>query len=161
MRQVNLLFSDESIGWNMSANGQLHRTLPEVVRLEEETIFRELQNPRFAVAFGHLQASRKAYNARPRKDREVCSEVFDALESTAKEVFALSTGTFGDVIKAARSRNIFASETLSSLERLYVIANNHFRHGMTKPVTLTNAEVDFFYVSSLAGILFFVRVSQA
>jgi len=40
------------------------------------------------------------------------------------------------VIKAARARDIFAPETLSVLEKFYLLANNNFRHGMTEPFKL-------------------------
>lgn len=160
IKQVNRTFSEESIGWKMDPQGQLQRLLPEIIRAQEETIFKELRVSRFAAAFGHLQTSREAYNSRPRRDREVCSEIFDALESVAKEIFSIPTGTFGDVIKAARQRKVFASETFSVLEKIYALANSHFRHGMTEPFTLTEEEVDFVYLNSLAGIMLFLRFSQ-
>jgi glutamate mutase epsilon subunit len=69
----------------------------------------------------------------------------------------MPTATFGDVIKAARMRDIFAPETLSVLEKLYALANDNFRHGMTEPFKLGAPEVEFVYVSCMAGILLFIR----
>jgi hypothetical protein len=157
VEQLNDVLSEESIGWKMDRGGRLQRLLPEAIQVEAERVFGELQIPRFAPAWTHMQVARAAYNFRPRRDQEVCSSVFDALESVAKEVFSMPTATFGDVIKAARTRDIFAPETLSVLEKLYALANNHFRHGMTVPFKLGAPEVEFVYVSCMAGILLFIR----
>jgi glutamate mutase epsilon subunit len=54
-------------------------------------------------------------------------------------------------------RDIFAPETLSVLEKLYALANDNFRHGMTEPFKLGAPEVEFVYVSCMAGILLFIR----
>jgi len=72
----------------------------------------------------------------------------------------MPTTTFGDVIKTARSKAIFASETLAILEKIYALASSNFRHGMTQPFSLSAAEADFVYVSCMAAILLFVRYSQ-
>lgn len=159
VEEVNAVFGEESIGWRMAANGHLERQLPKIASVEEEAAFRELQAPRFAAALGHMESSRGAYNARPRRDREVCSEAFDALESVAKEEFSLPTGTFGDAIKAARSNGTVSQETLSILEKIYALGNNHFRHGLTEPFALKASEVDFFYLSCVGAILMLVRLA--
>jgi hypothetical protein len=143
----------------MSAEGQLERQLPKIASVGEETAFRELRAPRFASALAHINAARTAYNARPRRDREVCSEAFDALESVAKEVFLLPSGTFGDAIKVARSKGILAAETLSVLEKIYALGSNHFRHGMTTAFALTGPEVEFVYLSCISGILMLVHLA--
>jgi AbiJ N-terminal domain 4 len=155
--KLNRVFSEESIGWKMDPRGRLQRLLPEAIQVEAERVFGELQIPRFAPALAHMQAAHDAYNFRPRRDLEVCSSAFDALESVAKEVFSMPTATFGAVIKEAGKKDIFAPETLSVLEKLYGLANNHFRHGMTEPFRLGAAEVEFVYVSCMAGILLFIR----
>jgi hypothetical protein len=154
---LNQTFSEESIGWRMDGEGRLVRLLPAATQAEAESVFRELQNTRFAPALANVESAYDAFNARPRRDQEVCSSAFDALESVAKEVFSMPTATFGDVIKEARKRTVFASETLTILEKLYAMASSHFRHGMTEPFRLTPPEVEFVYVSSMAGILLFVR----
>jgi hypothetical protein len=117
------------------------------------------ERPVFAPALAHIVASYKAYNARPRRDFDVCSNAFDGCESVAKEVFGLPTGTFGDALKEARSKNRFAAETISTLEKLYATANSHFRHGMTEPFRLNPSEVDFVYLTCLAVVLLFVRLT--
>lgn len=142
---------------SITPKGHLERQLPKVASVQEEAAFRELQAHRFATALAHLHSSRQAYNARPRRDREVCSEAFDAFESVAKEIFSLPSGTFGDAIKAALSKGLFSSETLSVLEKIYTLGSNHFRHGMTTPFALTAPEVEFVYLSCIGGILMLVR----
>jgi hypothetical protein len=155
--RLNDVFSQESIGWKMDPGGRLERLLPTAIQVEAERVFGELQIPRFAPAWTHMQVAHAAYNSRPRRDPEVCAPAFDALESVAKEVFSMPTATFGDVIKETRKRDFFARETLSVLEKLSVLAHNHFRHGMTEPFKLGAPEVEFVYVSCMAGILLFIR----
>ncbi len=157
VEQLNDVFSEESIGWKMDSGGRLQRLLPEAIQVEAERVFGELQTPRFAPALAHMQGAHAAYSSRPRRDPEVCSSAFDTLESVAKIVFSMPTATFGDVIKEVRKREIFAPETLSVLEKLSVLAHNHFRHGMTEPFKLADPEVEFVYVSCMAGILLFIR----
>jgi hypothetical protein len=154
---VNRVFGEESIGWKLE-QGVLHRTLPAAAREQVDAIFKELESPRFAPALVQVVASYKAYNARPRRDFDVCSNAFDGCESVAKEVFGLPTGTFGDALKEARRRDSFAPETINALEKVYALSNNHFRHGMTEPFALGPSEVDFVYLTCLAGILLFVRL---
>jgi hypothetical protein len=154
-KQVNQVFAEESIGWKLDEDGLLQRTLPAAVHVQMEQIFAEMEAPRFAAALVHLRSAYEAYNARPRSDLDVCSKIFDALESVAKEVFSLPSGTFGDVLKKAKTT--FSHETISTLEKLYALANNHFRHGRTTPFALSMAETDFVYVTCLAGMMLFVR----
>jgi hypothetical protein len=89
----------------------------------------------------------------------VCTNIFDALESVAKAVCSLPNGTFGDVLKLQKTRDAFSGQTISTLEKVYALASAHFRHGMTEPFNLKPAEVDFVYVTCLAGIMLFVRSS--
>ena len=70
----------------------------------------------------------------------------------------VATATFGNVLAEVRRRQSMANETSSVLQKLYDMANAHFRHGMTTPFTLKPPEVDFVFVSCVAGILLFVRL---
>jgi hypothetical protein len=155
--ELNQVFGEESIGWKLQ-DGKLERTLPVAAREQLDSVFKELGNPRFAPALTHAIAAYKAYNARPQRGYDVCSNAFDACESVAKEIFGLPTGTFGDVLKEAKNKNSFAPETINTLEKLYALSNNHFRHGMTEPFALKPSEVDFVYLMCLAGVLLFVRL---
>jgi len=155
--ELNQVFGEESIGWKL-CDGKLQRTLPAAVREQVDAVFKELGNPRFAPALTHVISSHKAYNARPRRDLDVCSNAFDACESVAKEVFGLPTATFGGVLQEIRSRKSFAPETVTTLEKLWILACSHFRHGMTEPFDLGPSEVDFVYLTCLAGVLLFVRL---
>jgi hypothetical protein len=154
---LNAVFGEESIGWKLK-NGKLERTLPLAAREQVDAVFKELENPRFAPSLTHIIAAYKAYNSGPQRGLDVCSYAFDGCESVAKEVFGMPTATFGDVLKEARNRKSFAPETISTLEKLYALSNNHFRHGMTEPFSLSPSEVDFVYLTSLAGILLFARL---
>ena len=155
---LNAVLAEESVGWRMDLEGELQRLLPEAAAARQDEVFRELQAPRFASAWTNMLSAYTAYNARPRRDQDVCSAVFDALESVAKEIFSMPKSTYGDVIKEARKRQTFSAETLSVLERLYALASAHFRHGMTEPFKLIQAEVEFVYLTCIGAILMFLRV---
>lgn len=155
---VNRLLRAYRISWDLGEDGQLHRVLPPAARTQVEATFRELSEPRFTAALGSFRAGMKAYDDRPQRGRDACKNIFDALESVAKEVFGIPTGTFGNVLAEARKQQAMAPETIGALQKLYDMANNHYRHGMTTPFTLKPVEVDFVLVSSLAGILLFVRL---
>ena len=117
-----------------------------------------MSQPRFAAALALFREAMNAYDDRPQRGRDACKNIFDALESVSKEVLGMPNATFGNVLAEARKQQSMASETISVLQKLYDMANGHFRHGMTTPFTLKAAEVDFVLVSCLAGILLFVRL---
>jgi hypothetical protein len=123
-----------------------------------EAAFRELNQPRFAAALASFRDAMNAYDDRPQRGRDSCKNIFDALESVSKEVLGMPTATFGDVLDKARRQQSMASETLSVLQKLYDRANRHFRHGRITPFALKPAEVDFVLLSSIAGILLFMRL---
>jgi hypothetical protein len=155
---VNRILAGYGVVWDMGDEGQLHRVLPPVAQMQVEAAFRELSQPRFAAALISFRDGMNAYDDHPQRGRDACKNIFDALESIAKEVFGMPTATFGSVLAEARRRHSMSAETASVLQKLYDMANNRFRHGMTIQFTLTPAEVDFVLVSCLAGILLFVRL---
>lgn len=104
---VNRVFGEESIGWLLDDHGILQRTLPALVQEKADQFFKELEAPRVLPALSQVKSARDAYNARPRSDLDVCTNIFDAMESVAKEVFALPTGSFGQVLKLQQVRDTF------------------------------------------------------
>jgi hypothetical protein len=83
-KEVNRVFGEESIGWTLDHDGLLQRTLPAVVDTQAEQVFKEVEAPRFSPALAHVTSARIAYNARPRKDLDACTNIFDALESVRR-----------------------------------------------------------------------------
>lgn len=155
---VNRILAAYHIAWDLGEDGQLHRVLPPAAQHQVEAAFKELSQPRFAAALGSFRAGMNAYDDRPQRGQDTCKNIFDALESVSKEVFGMPPATFGNVLVEARKRQSMASETIAMLQKLYDMANNHFRHGMTTSFTLKPPEVDFLLVSCVAGILLFVRL---
>jgi hypothetical protein len=158
VQRVEVLLSAYRIVWELRGDGTLHRVLPEPVQAQVEATFAELRNPRFGAALASFRAAIDAYDARPQRGRDGCKNTMDALESVAKEIFAMPAATFGNVLVEARRQQSMAAETITVLQKLYDMANNHFRHGMVTPFTLMGAEVDFVLLSCMAGILLFVRL---
>lgn len=157
---INRILSGYHVVWDLNEDGKLRRALPPAVQGQVESTFQELSEPRFAPALSLFRDGMVAYDDRPQRGRETCKSIFDALESVSKEVLRRPSGTFGEVLKDVRKRQSMAKETISILDKLYVMANGHFRHGMTTPFTLKTSEVDFVLVSCLAGILLFIRLNR-
>jgi hypothetical protein len=155
---VNRLLASYRIAWELRDDGGLHRVLPGAIGLQIEAAFRELSQPRFAAALSSFQEGMLAYNDRPQRGRDACKNMFDALEAVAKELGQKPRGTFGDVLSDIRKAQFLTNETLGSLQKLYDLANNHFRHGMTNVFALKPAEVDYIVVECLAAILMFIRL---
>jgi len=155
---VNRLLAAYKIAWDLEKDGKLHRVLPSAAQSQVEAAFRELSHPRFASALSSFREAMAAYDDRPQRGRDACKNIFDALESVSKEIFGMPTATFGNVLVEVRKQQSMAAETSSVLQKIYDMANSHFRHGMTTPFTLKPAEVDFVLLSCLAGILLFVRL---
>jgi hypothetical protein len=155
---INRILAAYHVAWDLGEDGLLHRVLPPSVQGQVETAFRELSAPRFSAALPSFRDAMAAYDDRPRRERDTCSNIFDALESVAKEIFGMPAATFGGVLIEARKQQSMAAETTAALQKLYDMANGHFRHGMITPFTLKPAEVDFILVSCMAGILLFVRL---
>jgi hypothetical protein len=155
---VNQLLATYRIAWEMDDNDHLRRVLPTAIGGQVEAVFRELSQPRFSAALASFQQGMSAYNDHPQRGKDACKNIFDAVEATAKEVRQMPTATFGNVIAEIRKVRLLSDETLASLQKLYDLANNHFRHGMTKPFALKSAEVDYFLVTCCGAILLFMRM---
>ena len=155
---VNQLLATYRIAWEMDDNDHLRRFLPAAISSQVEAAFRELSQPRFSAALASFQQGMAAYNDRPPRGKDACKNIFDAVEATAKEVHQMPTATFGNVLVEIRKAQSLSSETQTSLQKLYDLANKHFRHGMTEPFALKSAEVDYVLVSCCGAILLFVRM---
>ncbi len=154
---TNKLLASYGIAWELRDDNQLYRVIPQVILTQMDETFRELNQTRFGAALASFQAGMVAYNERPQRPRDACKNIFDALESVAKTLDNKPTGTFGDVLSSLRKSDFFAKETIGGLQKLYDLANSHFRHGMTGPFTLKSAEVDYVVVSCCGAMLLLIR----
>jgi hypothetical protein len=155
---VNQLLSTHRIAWELDDTDHLRRVLPMAITSQVETAFRELSQPRFSAALASFQQGMAAYNDRPQRGKDACKNIFDAVESTAKEVLQMPTATFGNVLTEIRKAQSVSFEMQAILQKLYDLANNHFRHGMTNTFALKSAEVDFVLVCCCGAILLFIRI---
>ena len=155
---VNQLLATYKFSWELDEDDRLRRVLPAAIGSQIEAAFRELNQPRLSAALTSFQQGMAAYNDRPQRGKDACKNIFDALEATAKEIQQMPTATFGNVLAEMRKAQSLSAETLASLQKLYDLANNHFRHGMTNPFALKSAEVDYNLVSCCGAILLFIRM---
>ena len=94
---VNRILAGYNVAWDLGEDGQLHRILPPAAQRQVEEAFRELSQNRFAAALASFQEAINAYDDRPQWGRDACKNIFDALESTSKEIFGMRrqlSGTF-------------------------------------------------------------------
>lgn len=155
---VNQILSAHGVVWDLGEDGHLRRMLPLAAQNQVAAAIRELSAPQFAPALALFNAARDAYDDVPRRDRDACSNIFDAMESVAKEVSGMPNATFGDVITHLRRTNALHASTIRVLESIYVLRNTTFGHGMVEPFGLSPTEVDFTYLACIGGILLFARM---
>lgn len=154
---VNRILAAHGIVWDLDETGHLVRILPPAVRRQVDTAIAELSAPCFESSLTLFNAARDAYDGRPRRDRDACANIFDAMESVAKIIYEMPNATFGDILNQARRNSSLQCYVIRTLESIYGLANNTFRHGMVVDFNLSPSEVDFVYLSCIGGILLFAR----
>lgn len=155
---VNRILAAYGVAWDLDEYGRLFRVMPAEARAQVQAAITELSDPRFKPALDLFNAARSAYDARPRRDRDACSNVFDAMESGAKEKLERPDATFGQVVAHARQQQLFNEQVCGVLEAINTLRNRNFGHGMTTPFSLAPHEVDFAYLACIGGILLFARL---
>jgi hypothetical protein len=154
---TNRILAAYGVAWELGDDGRLNRVLPVAAQVQVSEAFAELHDPRFEPALDLFKAGRDAFDARPRRDRDACSNVFDALESVAKEKYSMPTATYGQVVAWLRTNTVFNADIVALLSGINDLRNHNFGHGMTTAFSLTGAEVDFTYLTCIGAILLLAR----
>jgi hypothetical protein len=150
---VNAVLAANGVAWDLDENGHFARVLPVAVQAVVAAAIQELGAPEYAAALALFNLAHAAYNDVPRRDRDACANAFDAMESVAKVKHNRPQDTFGQVVAhVAGGHN---AEIVGVLQRINQLRNANFGHGV--PFTLAAAEVDFTYLTCVAGILLFAR----
>jgi len=155
---VNRILAAYGVVWDLTEEGRLRRHLPTPAQTLVAAAITELRDPRFDPALKLLNDAQDAFDDRPRRDRDACANIFDSMESVAKEVFNMPNATFGSVLRRVRQTNALQGEIISVLEAINTLRNHKFGHGMTVPFNLSSGEVDFTYLACLGAILLFVKI---
>jgi hypothetical protein len=155
---VNRILSAYRVVWDLDDQGRLYRVLPAAAQAQMDAAIAELAAQRFAPALALFNAATDAFDDRPRRDRDACSNIFDAMESVAKEVFQLPSSTFGSVVKHIRQTQALESDVTAVLEAINTLRNRKFGHGMTTKFSLSAGEVDFTFLGCIGAILLFARL---
>ena len=155
---VNRILAAYGVVWELTEEGRLQRHLPTPAQTMVAAAITELRDPRFAPALTLLNAARDAFDDRPRRDRDACTNIFDSMESVTKEVFNMPNATFGSVLRHVRQTNALQGEVISVLEAINTLRNRKFGHGMTIPFDLSSGEVDFTYLTCIGAILLFIKI---
>jgi hypothetical protein len=155
---ANRILAAHMSAWELDEEGRLNRVLPVDAVHRVAAAFQELQAERFAPALELFNAARDAYDDRPRRDRDACSNMFDAMESVAKEKYQMPNSTFGQVVTRIPGTKTVNTQIVGVLGALNDLWNKNCGHGMTAPFQLSTAEVDFTYLACIGGILFLTRL---
>lgn len=155
---VNRILAAYGVVWELTVEDRVRRHLPAPAQALVGIAIAELTAPRFAPALTLMNAARDAFDDRPRRDRDACSNIFDCMESVAKEVFDMPNATFGSVLRHVRQINALQGEVVSVLDAVNTLRNRKFGHGMTVPFDLSSGEVDFTYLTCVGAILLFVKL---
>jgi hypothetical protein len=155
---VNRILAAHGVAWELGGDGYLHRVLPIAAQVQISDAFAELNDPRYAPALALFIAARDAYDDRPQRERDACTNIFDALESVAKIKYDRPTDTFGQVKNHIERNNLLRVEIIGILAALNQLRNQHFGHGMVTTFSLSSAEVDFTYLTCVGAILLLTRI---
>jgi len=155
---VNRILAAHGVAWDLGEDGKLHRVLPASAQAQIDAAFVELNEPQFRAALQLFIAARDAYDDRPRRERDSCSNIFDAMESVAKEKYQRPRDTFGQVVAHIRQTQGLNEQIVSVLEAINTLRNRNFGHGGVVAFNLRPAEVDFTYLSCIGAILMFTRI---
>lgn len=154
---LNRILAAHGIAWELDEDGRLRRVLPAAAQEQVQAAVQELSAPEFEPALELFELARDAYDDRPRRERDACANMFDAMESVAKEKYAMPSSTFGQVVHHMGQTAAQHQDIIEVLRRVNDLRNRNFGHGMTTPFELSNAEVDFSYLACVGGILLFAR----
>jgi hypothetical protein len=152
---VNRILAAYGIVWDLDENGRLARVLPAAAVTQVAIAVQDLRDPQYQSALELLDAALSAFNAVPRRERDACANAFDAMEAVGRIRFGGTT--FGGVLDNLQGRDLIDRFTLTTLRSLEIVRHNHFGHGALQPFNLSVAEVDFIYLTCIAGILLLRR----
>ncbi len=154
---VNRIFAAYGVAWDLGEDGHVQRVLPPAALAQVHAALAELRDVRYAPALELFNAAKDAYDDRPRRDRDSCANIFDAMESVAKAKYQFPNATFGQAVARLRSQGGMNDQILGVLESINTLRNKNFGHGMADPFNLTPAAVDFTYLTCIGGILLLAR----
>jgi hypothetical protein len=92
---VNRILAGYGVVWELTETGRLQRHLPTQAQALISTAITELRHARYFPALTLFNGAGDAFDDRPRRDRDACANIFDAMESVGKEIwFIRLTSTF-------------------------------------------------------------------
>ena len=88
---VNRVLAGHGVVWELAEDGRIQRVLPASAQIQIQGAIQELNDSRFSAAAQLFTDARDAYDDRPRRDNDACTNAFKAMESVAKVVFNCPT----------------------------------------------------------------------
>jgi hypothetical protein len=118
---VDRILAGYGSAWELGKDGRLRRVLPGAAQAQVVEAFTELSSPHYASALPLFNAARDAYDQRPRRIRDACSNAFDAMESVAKQKYRMPDATFGHVVGHIRQKQALNEQIIGALEAINII----------------------------------------
>jgi hypothetical protein len=152
---VNVILAANGVVWDLDGEGHIVRILPGPLGNQINSAHAALAAPEFAAAREVFDLALRAFNDRPRRERDACANAYDALESAAKIRFNMPAATFGEVLSSAARDGTLTQPVVRLLRAIEVFGHGTFRHGMAEPFALRPGEVDFVFTGCASAILVF------
>jgi hypothetical protein len=153
---VNPVLAAHGVVWDIDEHGKLVRVLPAPAVAQVAAAIQELSDPQLQAARELFAAAQEAFNDVPRRNRDACGNIFDAMEAVG--MIRFHGTTFGKVLEKLQAGNAIDRFTIATLRSLELLRHNHFGHGTQRPFSLTPAEVDLVYLACIAGILLLLHL---
>lgn len=150
--EVNRVVASFGVVWDVDVDGRWTRDIPGPLRRAVDAAIRDLERPEFEPALTLFMAAEGAFNSRPRRDRDACSNAYDALEAAAQAARNLPHATLGRVLDRDGAVNPEIKRLLRAVE---AIRHNNFGHGGN--FSLTGTEVEFVYTTCAAAIRIYTQ----
>lgn len=153
---VNPVLAGHGVVWDLDDSGSLVRALPVPAVESISAAIQELSDPEYQAALQLFEAAQDAFNDVPRRDPDACANIFDAMESVGQTRFG--GNTFGQVLDNLQAGNRLDEYTRNILRKVEILRHNRFGHGTERPFDLSEAEVDFVYLTCVAAIRLLLRL---
>lgn len=156
--RVNNLLEEEHIGWQMGADGELHRKT-QAMKQAIAAADAALSKP-YAMARQHYARGVRALFSHPIDEATAIREIISALECVSK-VLAPKSKTLGTAIIDLRKNPRYNRWGLDITDKLYTYSNNaaFVRHGQTTGKAPDRAEAEMIFQTSLAMICYLIENS--
>ena len=159
-KKVNDLFREDNIVWQLNDEGELIKTVPEVLqRLLDQTQGKLIDN--LDPARLHYKKAFRYIFSFPTDTENGIKEIVSAVESAGRTIYP-NASTLGDVIKQLKKDSAVPDMLIPVMEKYYAFANASpaVRHGSNQHSNLLTTDGEFVFYVGVAMIRYLLKVHQ-